>query len=319
MQPSFIFSSGQIEQSAQKVGERMVDSAKTMLNGLDSSIFDNIDPNPTIRPVMDLTSIQNGVGMINGMFNSQQMIGQGLFRGICEFSSLPIVIDAENGYGPALTAAYNCRRLAKAGAAGVIIVDSPEVRIGGDSLPLDEAVGKYRACAEALKGTDCILVARTDVKTLDEAIERCVAYREAGADMTLVFMINDIPPEDRFEAAKKIAEKDKGWKWYPDLGAHDGKSDVTLEEIAPYGYNFVGIHYCLAAALTAMMDAGTQNKRNNNNVYATMTYTESAIGSREQLDGWYDWEKHYVPDPAALRYRWPYNYHICNDSFEKKK
>ena len=74
-------------------------------------------------------------------------------------------MDCENGYGPALTAAYNCRRLAKAGAAGVIIVDSPDVRIGGNSLPLDEAVCKYRACADALKGTDCILVARTDVET----------------------------------------------------------------------------------------------------------------------------------------------------------
>lgn len=71
-----------VAQSAQRVGEQTVDSAKTMLRGLDSSIFDDIDPNPTIRPVMDLTSIQNGVGMINGMFQSQQMIGRGLFRGM---------------------------------------------------------------------------------------------------------------------------------------------------------------------------------------------------------------------------------------------
>ena len=135
--------------------------------------------------------------------------------------------------------------------------------------------------------------------------------------MTLVFMINDIPPKDRFEAAKKIAEKDKGWKWYPDLGAHNGKSDVTLEEIAPYGYNFVGIHYCLAAALTAMMDAGKGNFEANNNVYATMKYTESAIGSKEQLDGWYDWERQFVPDPKGLRYRWPYSYHLRNEAFDK--
>lgn len=238
---------------------------------------------------------------------------------MCEYSSLPIIIDAENGYGPALTAAYNCKRLAKAGAAGVIVVDSPEIRIGGDSLPIEEAVGKYRACADALKGTDCILVARTDVPTLDEAIERCMAYREAGADMTLVFMINDLQPGERFEACKKIAEKDKGWKWYPDLGAHNGKSDVTLEEIAEYGYNFVGVHYCLSAALTAMIDAGRENMRNNNNVYATEKYTECAIGSEEQLDAWYSKEKDYVTDSDSLRYRWPYGYHLRNRKFEEQK
>lgn len=236
---------------------------------------------------------------------------------ICEYSGLPVIVDAENGYGPALTAAYNCRRLAKAGAAGVIIVDSPDVRIGGESLPLPEAVGKYRACADALKGTDCILVARTDVETLEEAIERCIAYREAGADMTLVFMINSLEPKDRFEACKKIAEKDKGWKWYPDLGAHDGKSDVTLEEIAEYGYNYVGVHYCLSAALTAMIDAGMGNIKHMNNVYATEKYTESAIGSEEQLDAWYEGEKGYVTDPEGLRYRWPYSYHIRNKKFEE--
>ena len=137
--------------------------------------------------------------------------------------------------------------------------------------------------------------------------------------MTLVFMINSIPPKDRFEAAKKIAEKDKGWKWYPDLGAHDGKSDVTLEEIAPYGYNFVGIHYLLASALTGMRDAGMHNLANNNNVYATEKYTECAIGSEEMLDKWYNDEKPYVTDPAALRYRWPYNYHLREKAYKENK
>ena len=250
-----------------------------------------------------------------GILNVEEVI-QATDR-ICSFSSLPMVVDLENGYGPALTAAYNCKRIAKAGAGGIILVDSPEVRIG-DALPMKEAVEKVRACADALKGTDCILVARTDVPTLEEAIERCVAYREAGADMTLVFMINDIEPAKRFEDCKKIAEADKGWKWYPDLGCHNGKSDVTLEEIAEYGFNFVGIHYLLSSALTAMLDAGTHNFRNQNNVYATETYKEDAIGSPELLDSWYHFEKQYVDDPM-LRHRWPYGYHIRNKGFEENK
>ncbi len=250
-----------------------------------------------------------------GILNVEEVV-QATER-ICSFSSLPMVVDLENGYGPTLTAAYNCERIVRAGAGGIILVDSPEVRIGG-ALPMKEAVEKVRACADAVKGSDCILVARTDVPTLEEAIERCQAYREAGADMTLVFMINDIKPAERFDACKKIAAVDKGWKWYPDLGCHNGKSDVTLEEIAEYGFNFVGIHYLLGSALSAMLDAGRENYKNQNNVYATETYTEGeAIGSPEMLDKWYNFEKQYISDPA-LRYRWPYGYHIRNKGFEEE-
>ena len=165
-------------------------------------------------------------------------------RNICAITDLPLVVDGEDGYGPAINAAYHCKGFANAGAAGVIIVDSPETRIGG-CLPKDLAVEKMRACADALKCTECLLIARTDADTLQEAIDRSVAYRAAGADMTLVFGFNFIPVQERFEACKKINEADPGWKWYPDLGAQNGKSDVTLEEIAEYGFNFVGIHYLL--------------------------------------------------------------------------
>ena len=71
-----------VSSQAADMGQSVIDSASTMLRGTDSSIFDNIDPNPTISPVMDLTNIQNGVGAINGMFNSNRMVGQGLFHGM---------------------------------------------------------------------------------------------------------------------------------------------------------------------------------------------------------------------------------------------
>ena len=228
-------------------------------------------------------------------------------RNICAACDLPMVVDGENGYGPALTAAYHCRGFAQAGAAGVIIVDSPEPRIGG-VIPKAEAVEKYAACADALRGTDCILIARTDAMDLDDAIDRCAAYREAGADMTLVFCFNFIPHEERFEAAKKIAAADKGWKWYPDLGVHDGKSDVSVDEIAKYGFCFVGLHYCLGSAMTAMADAGMGNMKNRDNVYAMTKYPRSGIGSRELIEKWYEYESRFVKDPA-LRERWPYNYY----------
>ena len=71
-----------VSQSAEGIGENAVDSAKSMLRGVDGSVFDYIDPNPTIRPVLDLSGVRAGVGMIGGMLNSDQIMNSGLFQGI---------------------------------------------------------------------------------------------------------------------------------------------------------------------------------------------------------------------------------------------
>ena len=71
-----------VSQSAEGIGERAVDSAQTMLRGVDGSVFDYIDPNPTIRPVLDLSGVRAGVGAIGGMLNSDQIVNGGLFQGI---------------------------------------------------------------------------------------------------------------------------------------------------------------------------------------------------------------------------------------------
>lgn len=66
-----------VSNSMVKVAENVVDSASTMLIGSSNSIFDYIDPNPTIRPVMDLTNIQNGVGVLDSMlsYNKPRVFG----------------------------------------------------------------------------------------------------------------------------------------------------------------------------------------------------------------------------------------------------
>lgn len=71
-----------VSSQAADMGQSVIDSASTMLRGVDGSIFDNLDPNPTICPVMDLTNIQNGISAINGMFNPNNMQAIGLFRGM---------------------------------------------------------------------------------------------------------------------------------------------------------------------------------------------------------------------------------------------
>lgn len=225
---------------------------------------------------------------------------------ICRIHSLPMVVDAEDGYGEPLNAYYTCKRLEQAGAAGIIIVDSPKTRIGG-VLPIEEAVMKYKACAEALKGTNCILVARTDARDMDEAIYRCQKYREAGADMTLALGLNWVPVSDKEYVVKKMAEKDPGWKWYPDLGSHNGKSDVTLKDIGELGFNYVGAHYLIGSAMYYMMDAGRGNFERQDNTYASEKYMKSnGLGRADVARIWYDMEKNWTTNPNLIE-RWPYN------------
>ena len=71
-----------VSQSASNIGQNAVDSARTMLRGMDSSVFDYIDPNPTIRPVLDLSGVRAGANTIGGMLNSDQIVNSGLFQGI---------------------------------------------------------------------------------------------------------------------------------------------------------------------------------------------------------------------------------------------
>ena len=71
-----------VSDQASEVGMSAVDSASTLLRGVDGSIFDNLDPNPTIRPVVDLTGVQNGVNSINAMFGANRVLSSDLFRGV---------------------------------------------------------------------------------------------------------------------------------------------------------------------------------------------------------------------------------------------
>lgn len=71
-----------VSAQATNMSESAVAAAKTMLKGTDSSIFDYVDPNPTIRPVLDLSNVQSGVSTIGDMFASNPMMNSDLFQGV---------------------------------------------------------------------------------------------------------------------------------------------------------------------------------------------------------------------------------------------
>ncbi len=108
--------------------------------------------------------------------------------GCCD---LPMIGDADTGYGNALNVYFTVRAFERAGLAGIMIEDQvwPK-RCGHMSgkmvIPLEEAVEKIRAAAEARTDPDFIIKSRTDTLAtdgIDEVIRRLNAYAEAGADL----------------------------------------------------------------------------------------------------------------------------------------
>lgn len=104
---------------------------------------------------------------------------------------IPLIADADTGYGNVANVQRTVRTLARAGVAGVQIEDQEWPKRCGHTagkrvVPRDEAVARVRAAVEARREHDVVIVARTDARAvhgLDDAIDRCRAFRDAGADV----------------------------------------------------------------------------------------------------------------------------------------
>lgn len=110
---------------------------------------------------------------------------------------LPIIADADHGYGNALNVMRTITELERAGVAALTIEDTllpaKYGRKSTDLIPLDEAVGKIEAALEARIDPAMAIFARTNAGELsiDETIERVVAYEAAGADGLCMVGIRD--------------------------------------------------------------------------------------------------------------------------------
>ncbi|EHK74911.1 hypothetical protein SM0020_26436 [Sinorhizobium meliloti CCNWSX0020] len=117
-----------------------------------------------------------------------------LARRICRASSLPLIVDADHGYGNALNVRRTVEELEQAGVAAITIEDTdlPD-RFGSRGvpwlIPLDEAVGKIRAAVAARTDPSFMVVGRTGgagLADIDDVRRRLRAFAEAGADMVFV-------------------------------------------------------------------------------------------------------------------------------------
>ena len=127
-----------------------------------------------------------------GLLTQTEMIERA--RRICMSVEIPVIVDADTGYGNPLNVYRTVNELIASGAAGCFLEDQLWPKRCGHMqgkrvIQRREYVQKIRAAVEARAGRDFFIVARTDALAaadMDEAIARVTAAREAGADASFV-------------------------------------------------------------------------------------------------------------------------------------
>jgi len=128
---------------------------------------------------------------------------------ITDASSLPLLVDADVGWGGAFNVARCVREMIRAGAAGIHIEDQVLQKRCGHRpnkaiVSQAEMVDRVKAAVDAKMDEDFVIMARTDalaVEGMDSAVERAVACVEAGADMIFPEAINELDQYREFVQA----------------------------------------------------------------------------------------------------------------------
>ena len=124
-----------------------------------------------------------------GLLTMTEMVTQA--RNIDNAVSLPVIADADTGYGNAINMMRTVREYEKTGVAAIHIEDQITPKKcghfeGKQVIPQDEMVGKLKAALDARQDPDFVIIARTDARAVigfEEGIKRALAYAEAGADV----------------------------------------------------------------------------------------------------------------------------------------
>jgi 2-methylisocitrate lyase-like PEP mutase family enzyme len=137
------------------------------------------------------TAAQAGMADL-GLISFGEMVNN--LRYIADAVDIPVVADADTGYGNPLNVRRTVREYERAGAAALHMEDQVFPKKcgffeGKQVIARDEAVAKVRAAVDARTDPDFVIIARTDALATDgwaEVQERAFRYREAGADMVFV-------------------------------------------------------------------------------------------------------------------------------------
>ena len=174
---------------------------------------------------------------------------------IAEIAGIPLIADADTGYGNPMNVRRTIREYEKAGVAAVHLEDQSWPKrcghlAGKRVIPQAEMVAKIKAAVDARQDPDFMIITRTDaiaVEGLERALERGQAYREAGADMLFIEA-----PVGR-EQVEQVAQRFKGVPLLYNMAASGKTPDIPAEELGKLGFKLaIFPNYVILAAIPAI-------------------------------------------------------------------
>jgi 2-methylisocitrate lyase-like PEP mutase family enzyme len=185
---------------------------------------------------------------------------------VSQTSSIPLIADIEDGFGGPLAVYRSAKRLARAGAAALQLEDAGDMENSTGILPRKDYLAKVKAALEALKGTDCLLVARSNADPKDpvsmrEGSERLKDAMDLGAHLAMMVKVSTL------DEAREMAGIIPGWKIFADVRAEGGVQAVSMDELTPLGFRMCSTHYTLKAAMESMLEHGRNIYREQSIAY----------------------------------------------------
>jgi len=160
----------------------------------------------------------SGAGVANASFGLPDL-GMTSLNDVCEdvrritsATDLPVLVDADTGWGSAFNIARTCSQLIAAGAAGMHLEDQVSAkrcghRPGKELVPPEEMVDRLKAAVDGRSDPQFVIMARTDAHAVEgqqAAVDRALKYVEAGADMIFAEALTTLDEYKQFTSAVNV-------------------------------------------------------------------------------------------------------------------
>jgi methylisocitrate lyase len=160
----------------------------------------------------------SGAGVANASFGLPDL-GMTSLNDVCEdvrrisaATDLPLLVDADTGWGGAFSISRTCSQLIKAGAGGMHIEDQVATkrcghRPGKELVPAEEMADRIKSAVDGRTDDSFIVMARTDAHAVEgqqAAVERAAAYVEAGADMIFAEALTSLDEYRQFTSVVRV-------------------------------------------------------------------------------------------------------------------
>ena len=160
----------------------------------------------------------SGAGVANASFGLPDL-GMTSLNDVCEdvrritsACELPLLVDADTGWGGAFNIAKTCADLIKSGAAGMHLEDQVQAkrcghRPGKALVPPEEMCDRIKAAVDGRTDSSFVIMARTDAHAVEgqkAALERALAYVAAGADMIFAEALTSLEEYEQFTSAVSV-------------------------------------------------------------------------------------------------------------------